>query len=71
MIVLNYLLYFVSGVFLDMSLIHLTDFDETRHHPMIARSKYPKFGKHSLGAVPAILWRPRYCYYSNTNSSYS
>ncbi len=42
MIVLNYLLYFVSGVFLDMSLIHLTDFDETRHHPMIARSKYPK-----------------------------
>lgn len=39
MSVLDYLLYFLSGVFLNMSLVHLVNFAETRRHSMIARSK--------------------------------
>ena len=49
--ILNYFLYFLSGIFLNMSLIHLTDFDETKHHPMIARSKYPKLASTIWGLI--------------------
>lgn len=42
MSVLNYLLYFIAGILLNMSLVHLVNFAETRHHPMIARSKTPR-----------------------------
>ena len=40
--ILNFFLYFVSGVLLNMSLAHLVNFAETIRHPIIARTKFPK-----------------------------
>jgi hypothetical protein len=42
MSLLNYPLFFLSGILLNMSLVHLVNFAETRRHPMIAKSKTPK-----------------------------
>ncbi len=42
MSVLNFFLYFVSGVLLNMSLVHLVNWSETTRHPIVAKSKYPK-----------------------------
>ena len=42
---LNYFLYFLSGILLNMSLVHLVNFSETRRHPMIAKSKTPKLAR--------------------------
>jgi len=41
-VLVNYLLCFVAGILLNMSLVHLVNYAETRHHPIIARSKMPK-----------------------------
>jgi uncharacterized membrane protein YesL len=34
-------LYFLAGIFLHMSLLHLFSFYETQHHPIIARARNP------------------------------
>lgn len=40
--ILNLILYFLSGIFLNMSWVHLFNFAETQNHPMIKKSKYPR-----------------------------
>jgi hypothetical protein len=42
MSILNYLFYFLAGILLNMSLVHLVNFSETRHHPIIGRSRAPR-----------------------------
>src|SRR5579859_5615283 len=37
-------LLFCAGVFLNTSLVHLLNFEETRHHPMIRIWRSPKLG---------------------------
>lgn len=63
--IINYLLYFVSGILLNVSLLHLVNFSETRRHPMIRRTKSPRFastlwglGQLLLGSI--ILLLPHY-----------
>ena len=51
MSIFNACLYFISGVLLNMSLVHLVNFAETRRHPMIARSNYPKLASTIWGLV--------------------
>ena len=41
MVILNYFLFFLSGILLEMGLVHLFNFSETRHHSIIARAKRP------------------------------
>ena len=53
--ILYYLLYFIAGVLLNMSLVHLVNFTETRHHPMIARSTMPK--------LASTLWGLGYLFF--------
>ena len=48
-------LYFLSGVLLNMSLVHLVNFAETRRHPVIARSKTPK--------LSSTLWGLGYLFF--------
>jgi hypothetical protein len=55
MIVLDYLLYFIAGILLNMSLVHLVNFAETRHHPIIARSKAPR--------LASTLWGLGYLFF--------
>ncbi len=55
MSILNACLYFVSGVLLNMSLVHLVNFAETRHHPIIARSKFPKLASTIWGLIYLFL----------------
>ncbi len=38
----KYLFLFLAGILLNMSLVHLVNFNETRRHPIIAKSKTPK-----------------------------
>jgi hypothetical protein len=40
--ILYYFLYFLSGILLNMSLAHMVNFAETDHHPIIAKTKFPK-----------------------------
>ncbi len=49
--ILNFFLYFVSGVLLNMSLAHLVNFAETTRHPIIAKSKFPKLASTIWGLV--------------------
>lgn len=49
--ILTLFLYFVSGIFLNMSLNHLVNFAETRRHPMIARTGSPKLASSIWGVV--------------------
>ncbi len=51
MAALAFLFYFVSGIFLNMSLNHLVNFSETRRHPMIARWKSPKLTSSIWGCI--------------------
>ena len=55
MIFLNYLLCFIAGILLNMSLVHLVNFSETRHHPIIARSKVPR--------LASTLWGLGYLFF--------
>ncbi len=48
---LSYFALFCSGIFLDMSLVHLFNFEETRHHPMIRRWRSPKLGSSVWGVI--------------------
>ena len=48
-------LYFLAGILLNMSLVHLVNFAETRHHPMIARSKRPR--------MASTLWGLGYLFF--------
>lgn len=41
MTILKLFLCFISGVLLNMAMVHLFNFAETSHHPIIARSKHP------------------------------
>ena len=54
MTILYYLLYFVSGIFLNMSLNHLVNFGETARHPMIARTGSPKLASSIWGTVQLL-----------------
>ncbi len=47
----EYLLYFIAGILLNMSLFHLENFAETRRHPTIAWSQYPKLVSTIWGLV--------------------
>ncbi len=49
--ILFYFLYFLSGIFLHMSLLHLFSFYETQHHPMIAKAKKPYLASKIWGVV--------------------
>jgi hypothetical protein len=40
--ILNFFLYFISGILMNMSLNHLLNFSETTRHPIIAKTKFPK-----------------------------
>ena len=53
--ILNAFLYFLSGILLNMSLVHLVNFAETRRHPMIARSNFPKLASTIWGLVYLFL----------------
>jgi hypothetical protein len=53
--ILNDLFYLVAGILLNMSLVHLVNFSETRHHPIIARSKKPK--------LASTLWGLGYLFF--------
>ncbi len=55
MSILTACLYFVSGVLLNMSLVHLVNFAETRRHPIIARSKFPKLASTLWGLIYLFL----------------
>ena len=55
MSILNACLYFLSGVLLNMSLVHLVNFAETRRHPIIARSKFPKLASTIWGLIYLFL----------------
>jgi hypothetical protein len=55
MSILNYVLYFLSGIFLNMSLLHLANFSETKRHPMIARTKSPKLASTLWGLFQLSL----------------
>jgi hypothetical protein len=44
-------LYFLAGIFLHMSLLHLFSFYETQHHPMIARARNPYFASKIWGVI--------------------
>ena len=44
-------LYFLAGVFLHMSLLHLFSFYETQHHPMIARARNPYLASKIWGVI--------------------
>ena len=57
MIILDSLLYFLAGILLNMSLVHLVNFAETRHHPMIARSKRPR--------MASTLWGLGYLFFGS------
>ena len=53
--ILNDFFYFFAGILLNMSLVHLANFSETRHHPIIARSKRPK--------LASTLWGLGYLFF--------
>ena len=55
MIILDYLLTFIAGILLNMSLVHLVNFSETRHHPIIARTKAPR--------LASTLWGLGYLFF--------
>lgn len=60
MIILDYLLTFIAGILLNMGLVHLVNFSETRHHPIIARSKTPRLaitGSKDIQVDPVNLER--------------
>lgn len=44
-------LYFLAGIFLHMSLLHLFSFYETQHHPIIARASNPYLASKIWGIV--------------------
>ena len=52
---MHYFLYFLAGILLNMALVHLVNFAETRHHPIIARSKTPK--------LASTLWGLGYLFF--------
>jgi hypothetical protein len=60
--ILNYLFYFLAGILLNMSLVHLVNFSETRHHPIIGRSRAPRMASTLWGlgylffGVLILLW---------------
>ncbi len=49
--ILDYVLCFISGIFFNMSFLHLFAFFETRNHAMIARSKRPYLASKIWGVV--------------------
>jgi len=55
MFALYYFFYFLAGILLNMSLVHLVNFAETSHHPMIARSKRPR--------MASTLWGLGYLFF--------
>ena len=54
MTILYYPLYFVCGIFLNMSLNHLVNFEETKRHPMIARTGSPKLASSIWGTIQLL-----------------
>jgi hypothetical protein len=55
MSILNFFLFFISGILLNMSLAHLANFAETTRHPIIARTKFPKLTSTIWGLVYLLL----------------
>ena len=55
MSIVNALLCFVAGIFLNMSLLRLVNFSETRVHPMIRRMKSPKLASTLWGLLQLFL----------------
>jgi hypothetical protein len=47
-------LFFMAGIFLHMSLLHLFSFYETQHHPMIAKVRNPYFASKVWGIVQLL-----------------
>ena len=67
MSIVNDVLYLVAGILLNMSLLHLVNFSETRRHPMIKWTKSPKLastlwglGQLALGALILLLLHYRF-----------
>jgi hypothetical protein len=54
-ILVNYLLCFIAGILLNMSLVHLVNYAEARHHPIVARSKTPKLASTLWGLLYLFL----------------
>jgi len=48
---LDAFLLFGAGILLDMSLVHLLNVDETRHHPMIRMWKWPRLASSVWGVI--------------------
>lgn len=48
-------LYFIAGIFMHMSLLHLFSFYETEHHPMISRAENPYLASKLWGVVQMAL----------------
>jgi hypothetical protein len=53
--ILDFFLYFISGILLNMSLAHLVNFAETTRHPIIAKTKFPKLTSTLWGVVYLFL----------------
>jgi hypothetical protein len=53
--ILTFLLDFIAGILLNMSLVHLVNYSETRYHPIIARSKTPR--------LASTLWGLGYLFF--------
>lgn len=49
--ILEYILCFISGIFFNMSFLHLFAFFETRNHAMIAKSRRPYLASKIWGVV--------------------
>ncbi len=45
------LLFFLAGIFLHMSLLHLFSFYETQHHPMVMRAGNPYLASKVWGVI--------------------
>ncbi|HVM71047.1 MAG TPA: hypothetical protein VMT91_04770 [Anaerolineales bacterium] len=56
MTVLNIFFCFLCGIFLEMAMVHLFNYTETRHHPMISRAKSPH--------LASTLWGLGYLFFS-------
>ena len=49
------LLFFISGVSLNMAFLHMFSFYETQHHPTIARAKRPYLASKAWGVLQLAI----------------
>ncbi len=56
MSILDGFLFLLSGILMNMALVHLVNFAETSHHPIIARSKRPR--------LASTLWGLGYAFFA-------